>query len=78
MEIYCRNCKYYKAHTWGPGVKDKTYCDECHAPGNYRVITNHIGKNLLYGPTLNPRQLNANNDCSMYKKKWWKIIKEKT
>jgi len=68
MKVYCENCKYFKVARSGPlgFALDCFYClafsieDQPHRRRQVRKV---------YSKTQN-----AKNDCSWYRRKWWKFF----
>jgi hypothetical protein len=65
MNIYCKNCKYDRfprAYGMGGGCyHTECFTNVCNFYGAYKQ-RNKDGS-----------ELNKNNDCKYYKKKWWKF-----
>jgi len=70
-KVYCCNCKYFYGFT-SPNSQ-KTCLAKCFTrstPIVPKEIFNQDGE--LLG-TRNPEEVNRNNDCPDYKRKWWKV-----
>ncbi len=78
MKVYCRNCKYFvfgDSDGYGSVWDDHCKHNSCfryteknnntEAKGFYRMEDIDRVKN--YG------ELNKNNNCKYYKRKWWKV-----
>ena len=58
-KVYCDNCKFFD---------DLFYCSH---PTNQEIINDWQKSYISY--KIRPRDMNKNNDCKLYKKKWWKF-----
>ncbi len=59
-KIYCSKCKYFKKV---PGFQ------WCKAKSRY--LDDYLSVRKVFGV---PKELNKNNACIYYEKKWWRII----
>lgn len=60
--VFCGKCRHYR---FGE------YNDTCEAKNNLTLCFNHIW--AYYDNKLTPEVKNKNNDCSDYKRDWWRF-----
>ena len=64
MKVYCWNCKYYRYEDDAFGGYDDCKFKLGEADNSFQHYDITIG---------DPQAQNHNNECSYYKRKWWKF-----
>lgn len=65
--VYCGDCKFYYYYGGWPDLVDE-YCGR-----NIHYINNYSTQNIPVRKQESPSELNKNNDCRYYRRKWWKF-----
>ena len=71
-KVYCSNCKYYLANEgFAPRSGYQPQEHQCWHINNFKEIDNPIEIEVKMKTSAN--KINKNNDCSWYKRKWYKF-----
>ena len=70
---YCKNCKYYCNTSYSLGTVNYNPRNphQCSYKDNLEFVDNAIGTDVQIKKFAN--EINKNNDCMWYKKKWYKF-----
>ena len=69
-KVYCKNCKYYRRET----LTGNPYCGASKKYGKMlHSKDNFLEKSKSFREVWFADEINKNNDCPYYKRKWWKF-----
>jgi len=76
MKVYCEDCKWYKGH-WVSSNYAYTLkkIPNCEYPKNILIESLPSNKRRVLDRSY--EDINIHNNCSWYKRKWWKFWVER-
>ncbi len=72
-KVYCGDCKYLRDNYSYFGFALRPIKYFCYAP--YNLVKRGDFKNNWKQPVADPQELNSNNNCKHYRRKWYKFWK---
>jgi hypothetical protein len=71
MKVYCKNCKWSKVKYFDE-ICDKIYCRH---ENNLKTVNvgSYLDEWTYQKPIKCLSEINKNNNCTWYKRKWWKV-----